>query len=109
MKPREERLILIERCEHLCLDLLQTDIDVAHAFLRLAKTETEFGDIPSASELVKKAKRAHDTVMREVQSSVLRLGPEKLEVQRSLRSLAAAIDEAERQCQYRLERPMQTS
>jgi hypothetical protein len=106
-----EPVVLVERCERLCLELLRTDIGLAYAFLRLAETEieTEFGDVQYVSKLVEKAKAAHDCVRRHLRSAPLRVRAEKHEVERGLGELAAAIDEAEKDLQRRLISHLETS
>jgi len=96
-RATDQRGELIERSEHLCIDLLRTDIDLAFTFLRLAKTESELGAIPHASGLIQKALRAHESILRHLDRAPFRFSDEKPALQQSAQELFQAITEAKRQ------------
>jgi len=78
----------------LCL-MLQSDIDLAFSYLRLAEAETRGGKAAHASELMAKAVTTHRTVLREF-ANIPDLYESKRELAREARRLLESIQSVER-------------
>lgn len=90
---------LSENSERIGVRLMQAEIDLAFAGLRLAMAESEFDSTPRAVEFVERAILAHKTVMRRLATVPAELAAEKRELEGSARRLLEAIVAAERQFQ----------
>ena len=75
---------------------LQSDIDLAFSYLRLAETETRGGKADHASELIAKAVNAHRTVLRELMG-ISDMYESKRELVGEARRLLESIQSVERQ------------
>jgi len=81
--------------ESLCL-ALQSDLDLAFSYLRLAEAETRGGNATHATELMAKAVITHRTVLREFEN-IPDLHESKRELAREARRLLESIQSIERQ------------
>lgn len=80
-----------DRAERLCHAFLQTDIDFAFTFLRLAEVESKLGNSARASELIERAIRAYKTAMQFLDDMPAPVSEERSELQASIRRLFEAI------------------
>ena len=83
------------RIEIVCL-ILQSDIDLAFSYLRLAEAETRGGRVAHATELIAKAVITCKTVEREL-VCIPGLNENKHELTREARRLLESIQSVERQ------------
>ncbi len=81
--------------QSLCLTL-QSDLDLAFSYLRLAEAETRGGKAAHATELMAKAVITHRTVLREF-TNIPDLYESKRELKREARRLLESIQSVERQ------------
>jgi hypothetical protein len=79
----------------LCVTL-QSDLDLAFSYLRLAEAETRGGKAAHATELMAKALTTHRTVLREF-ANIPDLYESKRELAREARRLLESIQSVERQ------------
>jgi hypothetical protein len=85
------------KTELVCITLLQSEIDVALGFLRLAEVESHGGNSAHAAELIAKAILAHRTVLQDLGGVSTEFEEEKRELDREARKLLEAIRASERQ------------
>lgn len=81
--------------EIVCLTL-QSDLDLAFSYLRLAEAETRGGKVTHATELIAKAVITYRTVEREL-VRIPGLNENKYELTREARRLLESIQSVERQ------------
>ena len=84
------------RTDRACLALLQSEIDLAFGFLRLAQVESHGGNSAHAADLIAKAALAHKAVLKDLPSLSLESEEEMRELQRSVRKLFETIRAVER-------------
>ena len=82
---------LVEESQRLCLALLRTDIDIAHVFLCVARTEFDMGAAPRAAELIEKAITARDSVAYYLEKAPWALSEQKRALLETVRELSDAI------------------
>ena len=82
--------------EKACLALIETEIEVAFSFLRLAEVEINGGDEKHAVELIGKAVAVHDVVLQYVQNMRTEFGAVKRELRLEAQRLFEAVRAAER-------------
>ena len=82
--------------EKACLALIETEIEVAFSFLRLAEVEINGGDEKHAVELIVKAVAVHDVVLQYVQNMRTEFGAVKRELRLEAHRLFEAVRAAER-------------
>jgi hypothetical protein len=75
---------------------LQSDLDLAFSYLRLAEAETRGGNADHATELIAKAVIAHRTVLREL-ACISGVYQSKRELAGEARRLLESIQSVERQ------------
>lgn len=76
--------------------MLQSDLDLAFAYLRLAEAETRGGNADHAAELIAKAVVAHRTILRDL-ARISDLNESKRELAGEARRLLESIQSVERQ------------
>jgi hypothetical protein len=86
-----------DKAELVCIALLQSEIDFALGFLRLAEVESHGGNGAHAAELIAKAILAHRIVLQDLGSVSTEFEEEKRELEGEARRLLEAIRAAERQ------------
>ena len=91
-EPRRNR-----RVERVCLTL-QTDLDLAFSYLRLAEAEARGGKAAHASELIAKAVIAHKTVTKAL-AGISDFDENKRELAQEARRLLESVQSVERQFQ----------
>lgn len=77
--------------ERACLALLQSDIDIAFSFLRLADAEARGGNAAHADELIGKATETYKNLLNRIGTVPAELEDEQHDLQRGMRSLREAI------------------
>src|SRR6266853_4857752 len=77
--------------EWACLALVETEIEVAFSFLRLAEVETRGGNGEDAAELIAKAVATHDVVLQYVEHMQAGFEAEKRQLSVEARKLFEAI------------------
>ena len=82
--------------EQACLALVETEIEVAFSFLRLADAETNGGNDEHAAELIAKAVATHNVVLQYIQNMRGESETEKRELWLEARRLYENIRAAER-------------
>ena len=85
----------LRETERACLALVETEIEVAFSFLRLAEGETSAGNGQHAIELISKAVATHNVVLQYVGNMRAEFEPEKRELCVEARKLFEAIRAAE--------------
>ena len=86
----------LRETDQACLDLIETTIEVAFSFLRMAEVEISGGDGEHATELIAKAAATHNVVVRYTQNMRAEFEVEKQELCLAGRKLLEAIRAAER-------------
>ena len=82
--------------ERACLALVETEIEVAFSFLRLAEVESSGGNGEHATHLIAKAVATHDVVLQYIENMRAEFQGEKCELRREARRLLEAIRTAQR-------------
>ncbi len=82
--------------ERACLALVETEIEVALSFLRLAEAETSGGNVEHATDLIAKAAATHGVVLQYIENMRAEFESEKCELRREARRLFEAIRTAHR-------------
>ena len=82
--------------ERACLALVETEIEVAFSFLRLAEVESSGGNGEHATNLIAKAVATHDVVLQYIENMRAEFEPEKCELRREARRLFEGIRTAQR-------------
>ena len=77
--------------EWACLALVETEIEVAFSFLRLAEVETQGGNGEDAAELIAKAVATHNVVLQYVEHMRAGFEAEKRQLSVEARKLFEAI------------------
>jgi len=85
----------LRETERACLALVETEIEVAFSFLRLAEGETKAGNGEHAAELIAKAVATHNVVLQYVGNMRAEFEAEKRELCVEARKLFEAIRGAE--------------
>jgi transposase len=85
-----------ERAQRTCMTLLQSEIDIAFFYLRLAEAETRGGKAGHAAELMAKAILVHKTVLGELEGVSATVQEEKYELVKEARRLLESIQAVER-------------
>lgn len=88
---------MMERLEQACTTLLQSEMDLAFSYLRLAQAETRGGSAAHAAELIGKAILAHKNVVQDLAGVSMELQDLKRELAGSARELQEAIRSVQRQ------------
>ena len=91
MNQLTESCALRKQTDLVCIAFLETDIDLAFTFLRLAAAEIRGGKAAHASQLMEKAILAHKTVIKEVDNLSVELAEEKCELHEHTQRLWEAI------------------
>ena len=81
--------------EWACLALVETEIEVAFSFLRLAEVETRGGNAEDAAELIAKAAAAHNVALQYAENMRAGFEAEKRQLSVEARKLLEAIRAAE--------------
>jgi len=81
--------------ERACLALVETEIEVAFSFLRLAEVETSGGNGEHAADLIAKAVATHDVVLQYIENMRVEFEGEKCELRREARRLFEGIRTAQ--------------
>ena len=82
--------------EKACLALIETEIEVAFSFVRLAEVESNGGNEKHAIELIAKAVAVHDVVLKYIQNMRAEFDTAKRELRLEARRLFEAVRAAER-------------
>ena len=82
--------------EKACLALVETEIEIAFSFLRLAEVEINGGDEKHAAELIGKAVAVRDVVLQYGQNMRTEFGAARRELRLEAQRLFEAIRAAER-------------
>ena len=77
--------------ERTCIVLLQSELDIAFGFLRLADVETESGDATHADELIAKASSSYKMVLEGLATVPLEFEEERQLLREGVRMLQDAI------------------
>jgi len=87
----------MQQFELVCTALLQSEIDLAFTYLRLAKAETRGGSRIHAAELIGKAALAHKNVIQDLDGVPTEFQERKRELAGSACDLLEAIRSVQRQ------------
>ena len=79
------------RIERTCIVLLQSELDIAFGFLRLADVETGSGNTAHADELIAKASSSYKAVLNGLATVSLEFEEERLLLREGVRMLQDAI------------------
>jgi hypothetical protein len=85
------------RAELTRMTLLQSEIEIAFSYLRLAGVETRDGSAAHAAELIARAILVHKTVFQDLGDLSTEFKEEKRELDRCTRELLEAIHAVERE------------
>jgi hypothetical protein len=88
---REAASRLSTQVERTCMVLLQSELDIAFGFLRLAEVETESGNAAHADELIAKASSSYKEVLDGLANVPLEFEEERQSLREGVRMLQDAI------------------
>lgn len=88
-----------EHVDRICLTLVQSEIEVASSFVRLAEAEAQGGSMPHAIELLTRAILAHKGVLKELGAMSSDCQEEKSALWSEARNLLESIQSVERRLQ----------
>jgi hypothetical protein len=80
--------------ERACLALVETEIEVAFSFLRLAEAETQGGKVEHATHLISKAAGTYNVVLKYIENMRAEFAFEKCELRGEARRLLEGIQRA---------------
>ena len=86
----------LRETEQACMALIETEIEIAFSFLRLAEVETCGGNHEHATELIAKALVTHNVALKYIQNMRPEFAEEKSELCRETRRLFEAVRDTER-------------
>ena len=86
---------LYERAERVCITVVQSEIDIALGFLRLAEAEACGGNMGHAAELIGKASDIHKVACNYIGDLPTEFEEEKRELQHDVGKLLESIRAAE--------------
>ena len=88
--------------ERTCMVLLQSELDIAFGFLRLADAETGWGNAAHVNELIAKASSSYKAVLKGLPNVPLEFEEERRSLREGVRMLQDAIRGAARRLQQDL-------
>ena len=88
-----------EHVDRICLTLLQSEIEVASSFVRLAEAEAQGGSTPHAIELLTRAVLVHKGVLKELRTMRSDFQEEKSALWSEARNLLESIQSVEHRLQ----------